>query len=355
MVDIREYKDGDEKGIIQLFNKVFNANRKEEHWKWQFMENSSGKPVIIVAEEDTKIVGQCTLLPTTMVVNGEELLAGQSIDTMISEDFRGKGIHGQLANKSYEVGVENNIEFRFGFPSQMALRGLLGGIGSCLVTEIPLFTKYYKLDNILLNIVKIKFLAKILAIPLHGLINFVYKEQKIKVNENYIIKEIEEFNEDFDKLWCKVKEDNLIMTKRDSKFLNWRIKDHPDIDYKTFAAYLDNELVGYIITKIERREIRNNPNIRLGSMIDIVGLNEDVIVALYGKAKEYFKSQDTDLVATWASESMKYRELLGRLGFAKTRSTIPFVVKNLVKDNGIEEKISDEKNWYIMPIESDFY
>jgi hypothetical protein len=355
MVDIREYKNGDEKEIIQLFNKVFNSNRKEEHWNWQFMENSAGKSVIVVAEDDSKIVGQCTLLPTTMVVRGEEVLAGQSIDTMINEDFRGKGIHGELANKSYEIGVENNIQFRFGFPSQMALRGLLGGIGGSLVTEIPLFTNYYRLDNILLNVVKIKFLAKILSIPLHGLIKFVYKEQKIKIKENYIFKEIEEFDEEFDKLWDKVKADSPIMTKRDSKFLNWRIKNHPDIDYKTFGAYLNNELAGYIITKTEKRKIRNNPNIRLGSMVDIMGINEDVIAALYFKVKEYFKSQNTDLVVTWASESMQYRGLLARLGFAKTRSTIPFVVKNLVENKELEETIADERNWYIMPIESDFY
>ena len=145
------------------------------------------------------------------------------------------------------------------------------------------------------------------------------------------------------------------MTKRDSKFLNWRIKNHPNIDYKTFGAYLDNELVGYIITKIEKREIRNNPNIRLGSMVDIVGINEDAVAALYFKSKEYFKSQNTDLVATWASESMQYRGLLVKLGFVKTRSTIPFVVKNLTENQDLEKFILDEKNWYIMPIESDFY
>ena len=355
MVNIREYRKGDEEGIVSLFNQIYDTSRKEDYWKWQFMDNPSGDPIIVVAEEDSKIIGQCTLLPTEKIIEGKEVLAGDSIDTMILKEYRGKGIYEEMAKKSYEIGAEKGIKIRTGFPTKEALRGLLGDIGGIFVTDIPLFINIYKMDNFLVGIVKINFLAKLLAVPSLLISKFVYKEQKLKIKENYQIGEINEFGIEFDKLWDKIKVDSPIMTKRSSEFLNWRIKNHPSIDYKTFGAYLNNELVGYIILKTEKRKVRKNVDLTIGNIIDMVGINEDIITALYFKAKSYFKSIKTDFVVSWASETMQYRSLLVKLGFYKTKGGLPFVVKDVGVEKDLEEYISDEKNWYLMPIESDIY
>lgn len=355
LYNIREYKEGDGKGIVSLFNQVFVGDRDEEYWRWQFMENPTNKPIIVVAEEDSEIVGQCTLLPTYMIVKGEEMLSGQSIDTMIKKEFRGKGMHGQMANKSYEIGVSDGIKFRIGFPSQLALRGLLGGIGGSFVTDINLFMNPYRIDNFLISVVKSKFIAKVLSVPLLLLMKLIFKEKKIRLKEKYTFKEIDEFDEDFNKLWNKIKTNSLIMTRRDSEFLNWRIKNHPKINYKTIAAYCNGEITGYIILKVEAKSLRKEYEIKLGSIVDMVGINDDVISALYYKAKEFFKKENTDFVITWITDSMKYRELFMKLGFIKSKNKIPFVVKDLTSDKELEEYITNEKNWYLMPIESDFY
>lgn len=356
LVQIREYKDGDEKGIIPLFNDVFKADRNEEYWHWQFMENPAKEPIIIVAEDDSKIVGQSTLLPSKMTLKGEEIFSGQSIDTMVSKDYRRQGIYEKMAFESYDIGIDNNIEFGFRFPSKPALEGALKKLDGTLVEEIPLFMNVYRLDNFLRAIVKIRAIAKILSIPILLVIKTIlFREKKVKIKENYQMNEIHEFNEDFDKLWNRLKDDSLIMSNRDSTFLNWRIKDHPTNQYKTIGAYLDEELVGYIILKTEERKLRGTFKASLGSIVDIVGVDEDVIAALYYKAKEYFKKEKTDFVVVWATSSMKYRELLTKLGFFKSKSTVPFVVKDFTKDKKLEGIITQEKNWYLMPIESDFY
>lgn len=355
MVNIREYKKDDVEGIVSLYNQIYGSLREENQWTWQFMDNPSGNPIIVVAEKDSKIIGQCTLLPTEKTIQGKEVLAGDSIDTMILKEYRGKGLYEEMAKKTYEIGAERGIKIRTGFPTTEALRGLLGDIGGTFVTDIPLFINIYKMDNFLVGIVKLKFLAKLLAVPSLVISKFIYKEKKIKIKENYIIEEINEFGVEFDKLWDKIKVDSPIMTKRSSEFLNWRIKNHPKIDYKTFGAYLNKELVGYIVLKTEKRKVRKNADLTIGNIVDMVGINEDVITALYFKAKVYFKSIKTDFVVSWASETMQYRSLLVKLGFYKTKGGLPFVVKGLSVEKDLEEYISDEKNWYLMPIESDIY
>ncbi len=355
MIDIREYRSGDEKGILSLFNEIYSTDREEEYWKWQFMDNPWGESIIVVAEENSKIIGQCTLILTKIIIDGKEILAGHSIDTMISKEYRGKGIYEKMSKKSYELAIERGIKVRIGFPTNQALRGLLGDIGATLVGDIPLFIKPYKLDNFLFSIIKIKPLARALSIPGILFINVAYKERRVNINKSYVFKEVEEFNEEFDMLWDRIKNNSPIMTKRDSKFLNWRVKNHPKNNYKIFGAYLNDELVGYMVVKTEERSLRGKSNVKLGSIVDMVGIDEGVLAGLYLQTKKYFKSEKTDFVVSWASESMKYRQLLVKLGFFKSRSAIAFVVKDLTEEKEFENYIVDERNWYIMPIESDIY
>lgn len=355
MVDIREYCKGDEKDIIPLFNQVFETNRQEDYWHWQFMENPSDKPIIVVAEDSSKIVGQSTLLPTRMTIKGKEVIAGQSIDTMVSKDYRRQGLYEKMAFGSYDVGIEKGIKFGFRFPSKPALEGALKKLGGTLVDEIPLYINIYRLDNFLLPLVRFKPLAKLFAIPGIVIIKLLHRAAKIKIKEDYIIKQIDIFNKDFDELWNKLEKDSPIMTNRNSSFLNWRIKEHPTIRYRTLGAYLNGELVGYIILKVEDRIVKKTFKLKLGSIVDMVGLNNEIIVALYYKAKEYFKNEDTDFIISWITDSMKYRNQLIELGFHKSKSTVPFVVKDFIGDEELEDLITKEKNWYVMPIETDFY
>lgn len=355
MVDIRQYESGDEKQILTLFKEVFEKDRSIKHWAWQFLENPAEKPIMVLAEDKSQIIGQCTLLPTKMIVQNQEILAGQSIDTMISKEYRGQGLHKQLAQKTFEIANEKNIKFRIGFPSQDALRGLLGGIGGTLVTDINLYMKVYKLDGIITPILKIKPLAKLLSSIGMFFINLSSKFKATRPKKQYAIKTIEVFGDEFDMLSDEINKEPYIMAKRDSDFLNWRIANNVEFKYKTFAAYFEDKLSGYIILKLENKKIRGKFDTKLGSIVDIMGINDDVILALSSEADRYFKEQKVDFTVTWITESMKFKNSLIKSGFRKSKSTIPFVVKSLDKNEMLDKLITQEKNWYLMPIESDFY
>lgn len=355
MTQIREYKDGDEEGILNLYKGVFKVERELEYWKWLYLKKPETYPIIALAEDDSKIIGQCTLLPTEIDIKGERVLAGHSIDTMVDSDYREKGLHKILAEKTYDIAKDKDIKIRIGFPNNAAITGLLGSIGATLTTGIPLYMNIYKLDNFLTSVFKIRPLAKVLSLPGTLLMKILYRDKNHKPEKNYEIKEIIEFNEEFNDLSDLVSQDNKIMTSRTSSFLNWRIKDHPSIDYMTKAAYLDNKLMGYIIMKIEDRRLKANVNSRLGSIVDLIAIDSDVATALNQEAKKYFKDKDVDFAAMWATESFKYKDVFSQSGFHKSKSTIPFVVKDLTEDERFKDIIGNESEWYLMPIESDFY
>lgn len=354
-MEYREYKDGDEKEIIPLFNEVFRDDRNEEYWNWQYKEFPSGEPIICLAEEENSIIGQTTLLPSVINYKGKEILGGYSIDSMVKNEYRRQGIYVNLAKQSYEKGVEQGIKFRYGFPIFGALLGLTDRLGASIVDDIPIFIRVYRLDRFLDSKFKNKTLAKVISLPSMAFAKFLYKELRVKPKANYEIKQIEEFNDDFNILWEKLKNSLPLMTPRTKTFLDWRIKNHPKFKYTTFASYLDGELVGYMIVKIQKNKVKDGSELRVGYIVDMLGINDNVISCIYLKAKEFFKQNDVDFVLSWAGDSMLYRQMLINLGFYKSRTNIAFVVKELTGDKELEDLVTKEKNWNIQPIESDIY
>jgi len=355
LVKYREYRDGDEKEIISLFNEIFKSDRDEEYWEWQYKDFPSGEAIICLAEEENKIIGQTTLLPSTINYEGKELLGGYSIDSMVSDEYRRQGIYTNLAKQSYEKGIEKKITFRYGFPILGALIGLTDRLGATIVDDIPIFIRVYSLDNFLKGKFKNKFLAKLISIPSIVVTKFLYKELRVRPKAKYEIKQIDEFNDDFNLLWEKLKGSLPLMTPRTKDFLNWRIKSHPTFKYTTFVSYLDGELVGYMIIKIQTSKEKNDSELRVGYIVDMLGINDNVLSSIYLKVKEYFKQNNVDFSLAWVGDSNIYRQMLINLGFYKSRTNIAFVVKELTGDKDLEEIVTKEKNWHIMPIESDIY
>lgn len=354
MVVLKPYGDGDETQIVKLFNEVFKQNRTVDYWHWQFLESPYGKAAMAVGDAEGKVIGQCTLLPSKIQVGGREILGGQSIDAMVHSDYRRRGYYEKLAFMSYDIGTENGIAFRYGFPSQAALQGILEKLGGSLVSDIPLYMDVYRLDRLVSYFLKSKIISKVLAAPIKSLI-WLFKGKKIKSRRNYEFKEVKNFGREFDEFWDRIKSKYPTMTSRESTFLNWRVANHPTIEYKTFSAYIDGVFKGYIILKDEEKMVRGKYPLKIGSIVDIVGEDDDTYLGLYEKAKRHFKSIDVDFVLCWILDGMYYGDTLKKLGFIKTRSRIPFAVKNLTDDTAIDDYIFKEESWYLMPIEADTY
>lgn len=351
----REYKDGDEESILNLYNTIYSTERDKSYWEWQFKNYPGGKPIICLAEDGDKLIGQTTLLPTKINYQGKQLNAGYSIDSMVDKEYRRQGIFVDLAQKSYDRGIEQGINFRYGFPIYGALLGLTEKLGVKIVDDIPVFIRIFRLDNYLTSRLNNKTLAKIISLPSLLFTKLLYKEKRIKPKKAYLIKEIDEFNEDFDKLWDKLKDLSPLMTPRKVEFLNWRIKNHPTIKYTTFGAYVNDDLVGYMVIKVEEKKVRKGFSLRVGHIIDMFGEDENVIGSIYMELKKYLKQQNIDFILSWAGDSMLYRKLLVDLGFYKTKTSIPFLVKELLGDKDLEQIVTNEANWFVLPIESDIY
>lgn len=72
---VREYREGDEKGILQLTEAIYGEVPDKEQWmrwwNWRFRDGPSGAPVIWLAESNGKLVGQYLVTSVKMKVGSE--------------------------------------------------------------------------------------------------------------------------------------------------------------------------------------------------------------------------------------------------------------------------------------------
>jgi hypothetical protein len=89
--EIREYRPGDEHGILATFDAVFAANdprfvgRDLARWRWAYEQNPAGRQVIVattLVDGAEQIVAHYAALPVRVILEGREALFAQGVDSM---------------------------------------------------------------------------------------------------------------------------------------------------------------------------------------------------------------------------------------------------------------------------------
>lgn len=115
----------DAPALRELFQVVFGHDRGEEHHSWKFDANPAGPPVLAVAEDEGRLVGQYALWPVRLAVGSEVLLGAQSLDTMTHPDYRGQGMFTTLAKEAMTFAADRGVEVLFGFPNSASYPGFV--------------------------------------------------------------------------------------------------------------------------------------------------------------------------------------------------------------------------------------
>lgn len=122
---MKEYKRGDEINILKLHQDVFDSNRSLKHWRWQFNDHVQGHGWITLSEFENEIVGQYCLMRNDLHLMGRRVIAGQSCDTMVRTDQRGKNLFSKLALANYEAASNKGVQAVFGFPNRNSYPGFM--------------------------------------------------------------------------------------------------------------------------------------------------------------------------------------------------------------------------------------
>ena len=138
---VREANRDEDGGGAELFRAWLQFERGDAHYRWKFIDNPEGPPVIAVAEDAGRLVGQYALWPTRLRLGSTVVAGAQSLDTMTHPDYRGQGMFTVLAEQCMQFAAARGIVALYGFPNENSYPGFVRKLDWDCTGNIPLWVR----------------------------------------------------------------------------------------------------------------------------------------------------------------------------------------------------------------------
>ena len=355
MVNKRDYREGDKKGLLPLtetvYGEVLDKDQWMKYWSWKYKHNPAGSPIIWFAEVNNKLVGQYPIIPVKMKVGNEVIMGSQMVELMTHPDYQRQGIFLTLAKQALSDAGNKGIDITYGFPNKPAYPGHLKS-GYFNVGALSALIKPLNLENILSKYITNRFLLRICAVSLNFIIKGLYRTKNPPEVNGLTITRISAFDERINVLWETVSNDYEISIVRDKEYLNWRYIDMPGVDYAIYLAEKEGQILGYTVLKCEKQQ-----GLIFGRIFDlVVPLGQESIAhSLILKAIDFFKEEKADLVLHRMIGDEAYCKTLRKSGFIYSRfvSRRARFIARPTTPKISEIFLRDPRHWFVQAGDSD--
>lgn len=329
----------DKEQILALTQKIFGDVElsKSDFFDWQYLDNPDGEAIVIIAKDDEKtnsIIGVESILPMNLMVNQKVVRASLSCNSYVDPDYRKKGIFSKLISFVKKESTINDISCIYGVANDNSFNSFMKK-DSHEISNLPILFRLLRLSNYF-------------PFPLSTFLHIFDNIWKIKKNNNPNVFEFKDyFDESFEVLCKKANQRIPIIKHRTKEYLNWRFKDHPTREYKTFVLKENSILEGYIVT---RKAVVNGKSI--GVIVDFLvdsNANPEKIKDLIKIALEDFWNSDVSVtIAVFGPLTFEYR-LLSKTGFKIAPKFLKpqsahFILIN--SDGDDLEQLKNYENWF---------
>lgn len=338
---------------LDRFKECFDENNSPktlEHLRWQYLNNFHKiSPLVALGLSDTinnkaKFSGIYATFPVEFYLNGNIVYGVQSLDTLTSSDFRGRGVFNDLATAVYEKCISENINLIYGFPNGNSAHGFFKKLEWTRLDPVPFLIKPIKLNYFLSKIPVMRRISNIIPLTAFSFKKINFKSLKYNVA----------IGDDYDNLWDEFKKRINIGINRSASFMKWRLEDKPGFTYENIASYDESgNMVAICFFSIQKKHGGNIAYIM--DMIFLPGFEksaENVLAAVNKKITQY----NCDAILAWCFEhSFNYKiyKNSGYFDFPEKFRPIElhFGARSFILKN--KEVIDKRASWYISYIDSD--
>ena len=125
---IRPYREEDEASVLELLAASLGAGpaggRTSEFFRWKHLDNPFGLSVMLVAEEEGRIVGLRAFMRWEFRAGSETVRAVRAVDTATHPDHQGRGIFSRLTREAVEI-LRRDTDLVFNTPNEKSGPGYL--------------------------------------------------------------------------------------------------------------------------------------------------------------------------------------------------------------------------------------
>jgi hypothetical protein len=227
---VRPYDDGDEAGVLSLWQAAFGKEISSSLWRWKYLENPYPVQIALAVGEDGRTLVMYGGIPYRANWEGKTVTITHLMDIMSHPDCRGSGLFVKTGMAFFDLFAgPGRTLFYYGFPGKyhfdigkkyLAYSGFQGGVAFLMARAGALARKS--------------------RWPLGR------------------IERITEVDDAFDGLWKRSVGDYPLAVIRDAAFLQWRFFEHPLRRYEMwgYRPYLHRELRAYAVFSVEGETAR---------------------------------------------------------------------------------------------------
>ena len=134
---IRLYQPGDEEKLLALHNKVMKTPWSMEFWRWLYLDNPAGKAVVVVAEDQGRIVGHFAYFPVRMQWHGKPFTGSKSVQAMVDPDYQGRGLFTEITKELLRHAQINDVALTYSCPNDKSYVPLVNKVGYRNISQGP--------------------------------------------------------------------------------------------------------------------------------------------------------------------------------------------------------------------------
>lgn len=267
---VRPAKLEDVSSIISMLNTVYGDWGNAETWLWKYTKNpASTQPICAVAESDGRIVGHYGIVPLRIVHQGKVMQGAQAVDAAVLPEFRRQGIFLTLGNFALQEAIDKGAYFAYAFPGLYSLN---------VNHELGFHPIMYKPEMVRILSPKEFIIENLSSFPVATREYWRWRYRKVwspdvikrmaqyrlsflwtiswfsapvwarKISVDSIqVKSVDVFDSAFDHFFEACQSSITFGVVKDSRYLTWRYREHPDRDYQILVAYEQGEMVGYMV------------------------------------------------------------------------------------------------------------
>jgi GNAT superfamily N-acetyltransferase len=318
---MRQYRRGDETGLVQLFSSVFGRNLTEEQWRWKLKARPGPVENVYVAvvpdgNGGERLVFQYAAIPVKYAVGSAEVDAMVSVDTMTAPEFRRRGLLTAVGGHAYQRWREAGIAFVIGLPNEQ------WGSRAAALGWRELFPLRWRVRPVRVEAMAGRRLG-CPGLSRQTLLSSVWNagwNQWLRRDPRVDVGRVIEAGEAFQRLWAarrRGRESPVCRTiVRDARWVAWRYLATPGRPYAIHLAERDGQPVGYSVSKVLAEGER-----RVGVVPELLSIPGDdgAERTLLAETVRHLIGQGVDSVAALSVPATKFDGLLARGGFLPTR------------------------------------
>jgi GNAT superfamily N-acetyltransferase len=326
--------------MFRLYREVFGeaaTKASRRRWDWQFRQNpevAGAGPVVWMAKEGSRLLGQMATLKVRLWFGGREVRASWGNDYFVRLDAQGRGLGILLSNAWSD---HEDVALALGLtPSSYPLFKKLGFKD---VGPIPFYQKV--LDPAAVARKRLGSLLGPLAAPFLALGLRLRMGAEPLPPKDVAVSAATAFTAEYDALWERARGSYAMCVRRDAAYLRWKYLEIPHREYQIREARRGNQLVGYAVSREQ-----DYHGLRLGWIVDVFTDTRDSGAkdALVCAVLESFRRSGVARAQAY-SMNAPFAADLRRHGFFPGQSAVQFCVKSGVDS---QAAFADLGDWNLM-------